>query len=120
MPIAVVQGATLVCSCGSAPSQLKVTSQQNCQIGGQLAATIMDNVPFSNIIPFGTCQVLTAAAAGVPTPCAPAIPAPWAPGATSPVQVGGPPALLSTDVLNCAIPGVISIANPGQTDTMDT
>jgi hypothetical protein len=120
MPIAVVQGATLKCSCGSAPSKLIVTSQKDLMIGNKLAATIQDHAPGTNIPPFGTCSVLTAEALGVPTPCAPALPAPWAPGSTSPVQIGNFPGLLSTDQLACAIPGDITVADPGQEDTSDT
>ena len=53
-------------------------------------ATIMDNQPFVNIMPFGLCTSLanpitaaqTTAALGVLTPgtCTPVIPAPWVPG----------------------------------------
>jgi hypothetical protein len=120
MPIAVVLGATLKCSCGSTSSKLIVTSQKDFLIGNKLAATIQDHAPVTNIPPFGICSVLTAEAAGVPTPCSPAIPAPWAPGSTSPVQVGNIPGLLSTDELACTIPGVITVEDPGQDSTSDT
>ena len=49
MPQAVVQGATLQCTCGSAPSVLTVTSQQQVKIGNVLAATVMDNVLFGRV-----------------------------------------------------------------------
>src|SRR5262249_42365834 len=74
MPNAIVQGGTLKCSCGSAPWKLIVTSQQDLFIGDKLAPTILDQGPGTNIPLFGTCSVLTAEAAGVPTLCAPAIP----------------------------------------------
>src|SRR5947207_6870020 len=105
MAQAVVQGATLQCTCGSAPSKLMVTSQTQVKIGNMLAATVMDNVLATNIPPFGTCTVLTTAASGTPTPCALAAAGPWAPGSTSIVKIGNLTALLSTDKLMCSIPG---------------
>ena len=120
MPLAVVMGATLQCTCGSAPSNLVVTSQLQTKIDNQAAATIMDHAPAVNIPPFGTCNVLTAAAMGVPTPCMPAPAGPWMPGSTSRVKIGNQLALLSTDMLNCSIPGVITILDPGQKTTQDT
>ena len=38
MPLAVVMGATLQCSCGSAPAKLVVTSQLQAKVDNQLAA----------------------------------------------------------------------------------
>lgn len=120
MPIAVVNGATLQCSCGSAPSKLMVTSQMQVKIGNQLAATIFDFNLGANIPPFGTCSVLTSAASGVPTPCALAAAGPWKPGSTSIVKIGNLQGLLSTDMLMCTIPGTISITDPGQQEAKDT
>ena len=119
MAKAVVNGALLQCTCGSAPSALTVTSQQQVKIGNQLAATVMDNMPAANIPPFGTCTVLTSAASGTPTPCALAPAGPWTPGSTSNVSVGNLHGLLDTDKLLCSIPGTISITNPGQVQTDD-
>jgi hypothetical protein len=120
MPLAVVMGATLQCTCGSAPSKLLVTSQLQVTMSNRLAATVLDHAPAVNIPPFGTCSVLTAAASGVPAPCVPAPLGPWTPGSTSNVKIGNQLALLSTDRLQCAVPGVISILDPGQTTTQDT
>ena len=120
MPIAVVNGAQLQCTCGDTPTPLTVTSQTECKIGGQLAATIMDNVPVTNITPFGTCKTLTAAASGTPTPCVPATTLPWAPGSTSTVMIGAIPGLLNTDKLACTVGGMISVVDPGQQETQDT
>jgi hypothetical protein len=119
MAIAVVQGATLKCTCGDKPSQLMVTSQDDVKIEGKLAATIQDNLPGSNIAPFGTCKVLTLAALGTPVPCALMPAGPWKPGAVSSVSIHKQLALLSTDKLNCMIPGVITITDPGQQSTKD-
>jgi hypothetical protein len=118
VPIAVVNGATLQCTCGSATSMLTVTSQTQVKVGNQLAATVMDNTP-ANIPPFGTCTVLTSAASGVPTPCALIPGGPWMPGSTSIAKIGNLLALVSTDKLACAVPGVISVVNPGQQQTQD-
>jgi uncharacterized Zn-binding protein involved in type VI secretion len=74
----------------------------------------MDSIPMTNILPFGTCNVLTAAAAGVPTPCVPATAGPWAPGSPT-VMVRGQPALNNTSMCTCSIGGVITISNPGTT-----
>jgi hypothetical protein len=119
MAIAVVQGATLRCTCGDKTSQLLVTSQADVEIDNKRAATVQDNAPGANIAPFGTCKVLTAAAAGTPTPCALAPAGPWKPGAMSRVTIGNHLALLSTDVLNCTVPGVITITDAGQEATTD-
>jgi hypothetical protein len=110
----------LQCTCGSAPSTLAVASQLLVKIGNMTAATVMDNAPVVNIPPFGTCAVLTAAALGVPTPCVPAPTGPWLPGSTTGVKIGNLQGLLDTDKLMCAIPGVISIINPGQTAADET
>jgi len=120
MPLSVVLGATLQCTCGSATSKLMVTSQTQLTIDGKPAATIKDNIPLANVLPFGTCSVLTAAALGVAVPCVPAPAGPWMPGSTSPQTIGGIPALRATDKLLCSIPGVISITEPGQKTTQDS
>ncbi len=117
MAIQVVQTAQMMCTCGAAPSALTVTSQMQYKVGNMLAATIMDFAPMANVPPFGVCSILTAAALGVPTPCVPALPAPWTPGSAT-VKLGNFPALLNTDTLTCAIGGVITVVNPGQTTTM--
>ncbi len=119
MPIAVVNGATLQCTCGSLTSTLTVTSQTEVRVGNQLAATVMDNTT-ANIPPFGNCSVLTSAASGTPTACALVPAGPWTPGSTSVVSIGNLHALLSTDMLKCTVPGNISIADPGQQQTTDT
>jgi hypothetical protein len=120
MPLQVVQTAQLMCTCGSAPAPLAVTSQGQCKVGNMLAATVMDNIPLANISSFGICATLTAAAVGVPTPCVPAPAGPWAPGSASLLKIGNLPALLNTDKLPCGVGGVISVVNPGQTQTTAT
>lgn len=116
-------GAQLMCSFGLAPGNMMVLPQKKVLTGAP-AATIMDNIPMTNILPFGMCTSManptvaaaTAAALGVltPMPCIPATAAPWAPGSTS-VLIGGVPALENMSKLMCSYGGVISVVNPGQT-----
>jgi len=90
------------------------------------AATIMDNKPFANILPFGMCTSManpavasaTAAALGVltPMPCTPVTSAPWAPGCPT-VLIANQPALNNNSKLICSYGGVIQILYGGQTQT---
>lgn len=117
-------GAVCQCSFGVAPSSLVVTPENKVMVSNMPAATIMDNVPMKNIMPFGMCSSLanptvasaTAAALGVltPMPCIPVTTAPWAPGSTT-VLIANKPALNNSSKLMCAYGGVISINMPGQT-----
>ena len=123
----VCMGAMLQCSFGVAPSSLSVLPSNAVMVAGVPAATIMDNVPMLNIMPFGMCQSManptvaaaTAAALGVltPMPCIPATAAPWAAGAPT-VTIGKMPALDATSTLTCNWGGVITITMPGQTATL--
>ena len=119
----VCNGAMLQCSFGVAPSTMVVTPENMVQAGGQPAATIMDNVPMKNIMPFGMCNspsnpqvaAATAAAMGVltPMPCVPVTTAPWAPGSPT-VMIANKPALNSDSQLICNWGGVIRVTMPGQ------
>jgi hypothetical protein len=119
----VCMGAMLKCSFGMAPSSLTVLPL--AKVMAQMpAATIMDNIPMLNIMPFAMCQSLanptvaaaTAAALGVltPMPCIPVTPAPWAPGSPT-VMIGNKPSLNNSSKLMCTWGGVIEITNAGQT-----
>jgi len=87
------------------------------------AATIMDNIPMTNVMPFGMCTTpsnpqvaaATAAAQGVltPQPCIPVTTAPWTPGSAT-VMIKNKPTLNSSSTLMCTWGGVISVTNPGQ------
>ncbi len=120
MGFCVCGGAMLACSFGMAPSALNVLPAARV-VSGTPLATIMDNVPMVNIMPFGMCSSManptvasaTAAAMGVltPMPCIPVIPAPWVPGSPT-VLIGGKPALNNSSKLMCAYAGVISVTNP--------
>ncbi len=114
-------GAMCSCSFGMVPSVLMVTPENKVTTTMPLA-TIMDNVPFKNILPFGMCSnpanptvaAATAAALGVltPMPCVPVPAGSWLPGAAK-VLIANKPALTSDCKLMCAYGGVIQINSPG-------
>lgn len=126
MGFQVCMGAMLQCSFGAAPSSLVVLPDK-CTLTAVPDATIMDNVPMLNVMPFGTCSSManptvaaaTAAALGAltPMPCIPVTAAPWAPGSPT-VLIGNMPALNDSSKLMCTWGGVIQINNPGQTTVM--
>lgn len=119
----VVNSATLTCSFGTAPSTMLVTPENRVNAANQPAATIMDNIPMKNIMPFAMCTTLnnpqvaaaTAAAQGVltPQPCIPVTTAPWSPGSPT-VMINKKIALNSTSKLICNWMGAITVTNPGQ------
>ncbi len=123
MGLCICGGANMKCTFGAAPSALMVMPE-NQTMTSQPIATIMDNKPMVNILPFGMCSSMsnpavaaaTAAALGVltPQPCMPVTTAPWAPGSPT-VMVGNKPALNNSSKLMCAWGGVIDFASPGQT-----
>ena len=119
----VCMGAVCQCTFGMAPSTLMVTPENKVLTSNMPAATIMDNVPMKNIMPFGMCTspsnptvaAATAAALGVltPMPCVPVTTAPWAPGSPT-VLIANKPALNDSSKLMCSWGGVISVNVPGQ------
>ena len=123
----VVNGASTMCTFGSAPATLVVLPTKMITSSNQPAATIMDHKPLVNILPFGPCKSLafpataaaTAAASGVltPMPCIPLTTSPWVPGSPT-VMLGGEPALNNTSKCMCNWGGVISITVPGQVTEM--
>ena len=124
MSAAVVNGAVLQCSFGTSPSALVVLPQgPPVIIEGQLAASVMDAIPMTNILPFGMCTSLanptvasaTTAAQGVltPMPCIPLTPAPWVAGSPT-VTLANQPALNKSSMLMCNWAGQISIQMEGQ------
>ncbi len=127
MGFAVTATAQCVCSMGVAPSPLMVLPDKMVLAENKPMATIMDNKPMVNIMPFGMCRspanpqvaAATAAALGVltPMPCVPVTPAPWAPGSPT-VLIKNQPALNNSSKLMCNWGGVISIINPGTIKTM--
>jgi hypothetical protein len=128
MPMQVVNGATLMCTMGLAPSTLVVLPINRVMCGSQPAANIQDHIPMVNIMPFGMCispanptvAAATTAALGVltPMPCIPATTMPWAPGAVAPpVILGNQPSLDNISICNCMWAGVVSVVMPGQLTT---
>ena len=126
MGIQVCTGAMLQCSFGVAPSSL-VVLPANRVLTQTPAASIMDNKPMVNILPFGMCQSManpmvaaaTAAALGVltPMPCIPVTPSPWIVGAPT-VLLANMPTLNNSSKLMCNWAGVIQIVSPGQVTMM--
>lgn len=127
MPQHVCNTAGTACTFGAAPSTLIVTPEKRVLTSSQPAATIMDNIPMKNVMPFAMCMspsnptvaAATTAALGVltPMPCIPVTTAPWAPGSPT-VLEGGIPVLNNTSKLMCMWGGVISITMPGQVREM--
>ena len=126
MGLMAVSGAMILCTMGMAPGTLMAAVQSTCLAGGKPVAGINDIAPMTSVGACGMCTSMmnpavsaaTAAALGVltPQPCVPVPMGPWKPGGA--VIIGGAPCLSSDSMLNCAYGGVISIANPGQTQVM--
>ncbi len=126
MSQAVIMGANCMCTFGTAPAPLKVTSQTKVLIDGKPAATIQDCNPMSNIGPFGMCTTLsnpqvasaTAAALGVltPQPCVPVSAGTWIPTQTKGL-IDGKPGLTQDCKMMCSYGGQITITTPGQAKT---
>jgi hypothetical protein len=127
MPQHVCMGAMMMCTFGMAPSSLVVLPTNMMITSDMPAANIMDNIPMTNIMPFGMCMspanpvvaAATAAALGVltPMPCIPATTAPWVPGAPT-VLLANMPALDNVSQLMCMWGGVITFTDPGQVTEM--
>lgn len=122
MPKLVVHGASLTCSCGTAPSSLAVLPIVVSEADAQPTATVDDFAPLLNIAPFGMCTTqanpqvaaATAAAMGTPTPqpCIPVTTAPWSPGSAV-VTIDGRKALTDDSRCNCQWAGSISVTRAG-------
>lgn len=129
MPNHVCNGATLQCPMAVPPgtSTLVVLPVNMVFTSNQPAATIMDCIPFTNILPFGMCisptnpafVAATAAALGTPTPvpCTPATPPTWIPGVPT-VLEGFIPILDNTHKLICVLGGTITVLMPGEMTEM--
>ena len=125
MAQAVVMGAMMKCSFGTAPASLIVTSQATVLNNNMPQATIMDFAPITNIPTFAMCTTqsnpavaaATSAAMGTPTPapCVPATTGPWSPGSAD-VKAGNLPVLNNSSKCMCAYGGSIEITSAGQTN----
>jgi hypothetical protein len=126
MPKLVASGAKLKCSLGLGPGSLSVLPNDQTSCEHQLAATVHDMQPKTNIASFGMCQSLanppvataTAAAGGVltPQPCQPVVTAPWSPGSAT-VRIANKAALTGDAKCRCQWGGVIEIVTPGPEHT---
>lgn len=124
MGLQVINGAVCTCSFGTAPSSLVVLPTNCVNASDQPAATINDNVAFTNVMPFTMCTSMsnpsvssaTSAAMGVltPMPCSPVISAPWSAGVST-VTINNNSALDNASTLSCSYGGVISFTYAGQT-----
>ena len=113
-----------MCSFGTTPANLNVTSQKTLIVDGKPAATIQDTAPIINITGCGMCSSLanpqvaaaTAAALGVltPQPCIPATAGNWISTQTT-CLAEGKPCLTHDSKVMCSYGGSITISNPGQT-----
>lgn len=122
MSVLVCGGAQLQCSFGLAPSNLNI-APKNGVMCGQPVACITDNVPMTNIAPFGMCSSMnnpavsaaTAAALGVltPQPCTPVIASPWSKPSDN-IFLGSFPAITNDSTLMCNYGGLIKLMSPGQ------
>lgn len=122
MAFIATQGSLCQCTFGVAPSPLVVPPVNRVFVSAPVA-TIMDNVPMVNILPFGMCSTpanpsvaaATAAALGVltPMPCIPVVPAPWMSGLPT-VMVGSQPVLTTESKAMCMWGGCIGICVPSQ------
>lgn len=122
MPPPVVASAQIMCSFGTGPGNLMVIPQgPPVLIENKPAATVNDNIPFVNIMPFPTCIAPTNPAGmakvpvPTPAPCIPVTTSPWVPPSPT-TKINGKPALCMGSTLMCtAWAGVITIINPGTT-----
>jgi hypothetical protein len=122
MPQQVCTGATMKCSFGLAPSSF-IATERPVETSSMTAGVITDNVPITNIPPFGMCTSMTnptvsaatSAAQGVltPMPCEPVLLTPWAPGVANHL-ICNIPALDNVSSLACEYGGVIQFTTPGQ------
>ena len=122
----VTNSASIRCSYGTTPGTLTITPEGRVNASNLPAATIMDNVPMKNILPFGMCTTLsnpqvaaaTSAALGVltPQPCIPVTTAPWTPGSPT-VTIARNPVINNSCTVMCSWGGVISINSAGQQTT---
>src|SRR5512132_4263275 len=114
MPQQVAGTAVTTCTFGLGPSTF-IPTPRPILSSSLIDGVIIDNIPFTNIVPFPMCCspsnpafiAATSAAFGVVTP------APWTPGVPN-VLIAGIPALDNTCTLQCMLGGVIAIAFPAQ------
>lgn len=117
----VCSGATLFCSCGTAPSKLLVKNRGFSYGTSAAAATVMDHVPLENIPPFEQCTAAAnpAPMSGTAKACVPSFSAPWSCEVLE-ITLHGVPVLDASATLACAYGGTVSITDSGQKLTRHT
>lgn len=120
MSLLVADGATLLCSMGTATSRL-IVLRRNYKAQVNALANVMDFQGVTNIMPFGVCvspaNPMVQLALGAPQPCLPVIAGPWTPGCSYVNQIlegtTAPIASLTADsTCQCTHAGQIAIVNP--------
>ncbi|MBE5974792.1 DUF4280 domain-containing protein [Lacrimispora xylanisolvens] len=104
----VKEGAILKCSLGTSASQLKVPKRHGVCIQGKNQATVADNIPNENIMPFGMCTK-----SDPMVPCNPAIALKWINGKKN-HKLQGEMVLLNNCLVPCMQGGIIKIEQSGQ------
>jgi len=122
MPPPFVATTQILCSFGTGPSVYNVLPTAKVMIENKPAATIMDNVPMMNIMPFPTCIAPTnpsgmAKPVPAPGPCVPVILGPWTPSAPK-TLIGNKPALVQGSTCVCTWGGIIQMVVPAAMKTM--
>lgn len=125
MPEFLTTGCVLTCSFGAAPSAFIALELPGKPVieGALTTATIMEIVPFDNILPFAMCSSLanpevataTSAALGVltPMPCVPVVPDPWDPPSANVFFEELPLATVESKCM-CTWAGEISVDSPAE------
>lgn len=101
----ITDGVILECNCGTSPTPLKVTSQSNLSMRGKFTATEKDNIPNTNILPFGSCKNLP-----FNPPCPLSITGKWE-NTSKTFTIKGGAVLLDSSSMKCSLGGEIKSKN---------
>lgn len=102
----ILKDASMMCVVGTASGTLKLTADHGVFVEGVAMANANDHLPNTNIGPFGTCAIKTAASSGVPQPCMPITPLAWL-NTNMDFMIQGAPALTNQSMLPCMCGGII-------------
>lgn len=101
----ICEGTILECNCGTAPTSLKVKSQNIFTVKQKLIATEKDNIPNTNISPFGSCKNIK-----FYPPCPLAITGKWE-NTSEMFKVNEGAVLLDNSSMKCSLGGEIKPKN---------
>lgn len=110
MPAKITEQAKLTCDKGTAPAQLKVTSQNFCKADNKLIATEMDKQANINIPAFGSCSITQKDCQPMPTS--------WL-NATIKDSINELKILTEASFCNCSQGGKISVIHKGYSEIHD-